>query len=57
MRQQVEMKKFEAWPVFVDEFFEQTDNGYVLRQDHDEMLRDVMEEARQIESELANDDF
>jgi hypothetical protein len=57
VKQYVEGKKFDAWPVWIAEHFAMKDGCYVLRDEARELLEHLQEESSQIQEQLANDDF
>ena len=49
--------RFDAWPVWVEEHFELRDGKYVVRDDAQDSIQQVIEESAQIQQQLENDDF
>ena len=57
VQQYIQQKNFDAWPIWVEENFRQQDGKYVLRSQAEELVNQLLQEQKEIQLELSNDDF
>ena len=57
VQQYLQQQNFDAWPTWVEQYFRQVDGKYVLREQAEELVDRLVEEQKQIQQELLNDDF
>lgn len=50
-------RSFDGLRRWIDDHFEQTGDGYVLREDNEEMVKDFLNQMQEVETELGSDDF
>ena len=50
-------RRFDGLRVWIDEHFDRTPDGFVMKDDHQSEFRDFLEHIQEVEAELANDDF
>ncbi len=57
IQQELAGQDFDGLSRWVERNFEQTPEGYVLRHEDHEMVQDFLRQMKEVEEELANDDF
>lgn len=57
IRAHVESRRFDAWPVWLNEHFESSGDGYLIRDDSRALVEEILQQTQQIAEELQKDDF
>ena len=50
-------EQFDGLAVWIENTFETSDNGLTLRDGAEEVIADILHDVKQVNKELANDDF
>lgn len=52
-----EQRRFDAWPIWLQQHFQMVAGKYHVRPEAEELVNHLMQESKEIQRELANDDF
>ncbi len=57
IKELVKARQYDAWPAWINRHFEEVDGKYVVLEEAQAPLQEIIQEARAIETELEKNDF